>query len=389
MGGAMNALTPEAQRRWRLVLGSDSSEKLAELSGIDQRRDQALEYLYQREYLGRGRHSQLDSEDLDMQRGGDDSPTNLTSLRWLNKVRQVFPHSVVDLLQRQAIERYRLTGLLTDPEVLRQATPSVELVNTLLSFRNHLPQEVMSEVRRIIRSVCAELEERLAHRVRNRLTGRGPRRQHGGRPSLSHLDWQTTLRHNLKHYDLENQLPILERLFFTRRRQQREVWDLFLLVDQSGSMLDAVIHSAVLAAIFCSVRFLRTHLILFDTTVFDLTGDIDDPVETLLSVQLGGGTDIGNALAYAADQLTQPSRSLLVLISDFEEGGNPEPMYAQVERLCDAGVTMLGLAALEDTLHPVYNEWIARDLVSLGMRIAALTPEHLADYIATCLADAN
>ncbi len=377
----MSNLSPEAQRRWRLVLGRDSRNGLAEVEGGDRERDQALDYLYQREYRKRGRSK----TDETYASGGNQSGPP-TPAHWLAGVRRIFPHSVVERLQRQAIERYGLTTLLSDPEVLRQATPSMALVQTLLSFRNQLPPAVMSEVRRIIRRVCAELEALLAPKVRRCLSGRRIRHQYGGRPSLSDLDWPTTLRRNLKHYDLEQQLPVLERLYFTRRHRQREQWDLFLLVDQSGSMVDAIIHSAVLAAIFCGVRTLRTHLILFDTRIVDLTGRLEDPVETLLAVQLGGGTHIGRALAYAQERLTRPKRSLVVLISDFEEGDDPEQLFAQVERLHDSGATLLGLAALDNTTDPAYNEVIARRLSALGMEIAALTPEHLAEWIATHVA---
>jgi Mg-chelatase subunit ChlD len=376
----------EARRRWRLVLGADSQSQLGEPTATDQQREQALDYLYRREYQQRGLHERPHDEALNHNPSGGQAPSNPTPAHWLAGVRQVFPHSVVNYLQRQAIERYQLTSLLTDPEVLRQATPNIELVETLLSFRNHLPDEVMEEVRRIIRKVCRELEAVLTQRVRSRLGGRGPRHLHGGRPSLSHLDWSATLRYNLKNYDLEQQLPVLERLFFTRNRQRREVWDLFLLADQSGSMTDAIIHSAVLAGIFCGVRTLRTHLILFDTEVVDLTGELADPVETLLAVQLGGGTDIGKALSYAAECLLQPSRSMVVLISDFEECGDPELMFSRVAQLKESGATLLGLAALDDTVTPAYNESYARRLTTLGMDIGVMTPEHLAEWIANCLA---
>jgi Mg-chelatase subunit ChlD len=388
MEKGVSILDPEARRRWRLVLGADSQSELGELTAIDQQREQALDYLYRREYGQRGYVASYD-EELGRDHSGSRAPTSPTPAHWLAGVRQVFPRSVVNLLQRQAIERYQLTSLLTDPEVMRQATPNIELVQTLLSFRSHLSDEVMEEVRHIIRTVCDELEAVLAQRVRSRLGGRGPRHRHGGRPCLTNLDWPATLRHNLKHYDLEQQLPVLERLFFTRNRRQREVWELFLLVDQSGSMTDAIIHSAVLAGIFCSVRTLRPHLILFDTEVVDLTGQLSDPVETLLAVQLGGGTDIAKALSYAAGCISQPGRSMVVLISDFEECGDPEPMFAQVEQLRDTGATLLGLAALDDTVIPAYNESNARRLTSLGMDIGIMTPEHLAEWVASCLVDAN
>lgn len=371
----------ELRRRWRLVLGRDSEPAGGELSEVDGARDAALDYLYQREYAQRT-HGPRDQE-----RGAGSEGSRLTAVRWLEGVRRLFPQGTVEALQRQAIERYGLTALLTDPEVLRRATPNIELVQTLLTFRHWLPEALMGEVRQIIRQVCDDLAERLARTVRNRIEGRRIRHAQGGRPSHAVLDWSMTLRRNLRHYDLENQVLLLQRLYFNPQRQRRLPWEIILVVDQSGSMTSSVIHAAVVAGIFSRLRSLQTRMLLFDTQVVDVGDRLDDPVETLLAVQLGGGTDIGLALAHAETLVTRPSRCMLVLISDFCEGGDPARMLGCVTRLADAGVSLLGLAALDEQAQPAYDQAMAGELVARGMAVAAMTPEHLADWVANCMAE--
>ena len=75
-------------------------------------------------------------------------------------------------------------------------------------------------------------------------------------------------------------------------------WHIIMAVDCSGSMMDSVIHSAVMAGIFKGLPAVRVSLVAFDTAVVDLTEQVDDPIEVLMSVQLGGGTDIAGALGY-------------------------------------------------------------------------------------------
>ncbi len=367
-------MNQEARRRWRLILGKDSesnheqsqSQRLGEQ---DMARDQVLEYLFQREYQRRGGRQ-----------GGQDKG-HLTPATWLGKVRKVFPQTTSEYLQKQAIDRYQMTQLLSDPEVLRQSTPNIELVQTLLTFRNHLPKSVMVEVRRIIRIVCEALEQKLAQKVLALFSSRRIRHKHGGHQQLSNLDWLTSIRRNLKNYNHDYDSVILQQLYFYQRQNKQVPWDLFILVDQSGSMFSSIIHSAVLAAIFCRVSSLNTHLILFDTEVVDLTGQVGDPVENLLAVQLGGGTDIGYAVNYAASKITQPKRSLFLLISDFYEGADPNCLYQAIRKLKESEVNLLGLAALDETDTPCFDEEIARTLVQLGMPVGAMTPNKLAEWV--------
>lgn len=370
----------ELQRRWRLVLGRDADTSTP-LNELDQQRDSALEYLYQHEYAQRGHAPQSESE-----RGAGNEASQPSAVRWLAQVRRLFPRNTVEILQRQALDRYRLTALLSDPEVLRQATPSIDLVQTLLSFRHCLPETLMTEVRRIIAEVCRQLDQRLARLVRSRIEARRVRQARGGRPSHAALDWPLTLRRNLRHYDPQSEQMVLERLYYNPQRRRQLPWEIIVVIDQSGSMSPSVIHAAVLAGIFCKVRSLQTRVLLFDTQVVELDGRIDDPVETLLAVQLGGGTDIGRALQHAERLISQPRRCMLVLISDFYEGCDPALLLSCAERLHDSGVSLLGLAALDEQACPDYDQALAQALLERGMPVAAMTPEHLADWVGACMA---
>lgn len=381
----------QSRSRWRLILGKHASA-LGPLEGDDARRDQALDYLSRREYAERGvglsgghGHGAGDGQETDrldeLLREAGLGGSSMSPARWLEGVRKLFPQASVDIMQQQAISRYGLLSLLTDPEVMRRTPPSLELVRTLLQYQSHLSAEAKAEARRIIRIVVREIEERLRAHVVNAV--RGPRNRHqlGGRPALANLHWPATLKRNLRHYDVTLDTLVLEKIHFSQRQKRALQWELFILVDQSGSMLDSVIHSAVLAAIFGGLSSLATHFMLFDTEVVDLTQRMHDPVEVLTGVQLGGGTDIASAVRYCANKIACPQRSILVLISDFYEGGDEADLLRQVARLKQSGVKLLGLAALDARAQPDYDRRLGQQLTNIGMAVAAMTPEHLADWV--------
>lgn len=398
----------ERQRRWRLILGP-AAETGAEESGMqtdaatnargdlldadDRRRDALLDALYSREYDARERDAREDDgewhDDLERSRRGSGGSRRggrhsrgLDAPEWLRGVRRLFPARTAEYLQREGLQRYGLVELLADPEVLARATPDMALVRTLIACRSLLPDAAMGEARRIIRRVTADLEQRLSRDVRARLAPRRLRGVRGGARKLSELDWPHTLRRNLRHYDIDSDALVLRELHFHARKHRHLPWELVLLVDQSGSMLDSVIHAAVLASVLCGVRTLKTRLVLFDTRIVDLGEQLQDPAETLLGVQLGGGTDIGAALRYVGACLQQPARSLVVLISDFHEGGDPDVLPHEARRLVAGGARLLGLAALDRASQPDYDRGMARRLAACGMPVAAMTPERLADWIA-------
>lgn len=366
---------PDTLPRWRLVLGRYADEPLGggELSGRQLRMERALDFLYSREYEGRGQRET---------REGSLDPSQIAVPEWLSEVRELFPRETVEVLERHALDRYGLDELVTDPEVLRKLEPSTDLLRVLLTFRGQLKGRVLDEARRLIRQVVEEIRARIEPEIRNAFVGRIDRFRRGHLRVARNLDWRGTIRRNLKHWDPERRKLLVEEIRFFSRRERRLPWTIVLCVDQSGSMAGSVIHSAVTAGILAGLPLLKVKLVAFDTSAVDLSGYVDDPVEVLMGVQLGGGTDIGKAMAYCESLVEDPSRTVIVLVSDFFEGAAPGPLIATCRRLAEARVRLLGLAALDPAANPVYDHAMAERLAATGMEIAALTPRRLAQWLA-------
>jgi Mg-chelatase subunit ChlD len=366
-----------ALERWRLVLGRFAKQQLpADISAQQQRMEAALDYLYSREYRGRGLREE------DQGAGGGDGASEFTIPSWLSEVRTLFPKETVEIIEKHALDRYEMKELITDAETLAKLEPNLDLLKTLLSFRGHLKGEVLDQARRIIRHVVEEIRKRWESEVRQALAGKLNRFRHSPLKVAQNFDWRTTLRRNLKHYDPARKSVVLHEQKFFSRNTRHLPWDIILCVDQSGSMAESVIHSAVMAGIFAGLPSLRVKLVVFDTSIVDLSEHAADPVEVLMSVQLGGGTDIAGALGYCEKLVEQPRRTVFVLVSDFIEGGSASGMLATVKRLREAGVKMLGLAALNADAVPVYDPQMAQRLVEAGMEVAALTPKQLGAWLA-------
>ena len=200
--------------------------------------------------------------------------------------------------------------------------------------------------------------------------------------SAQNFDWRATIAANLKHYDLASRRLLMARPVFNARVKRSLPWDVILCVDQSASMMDSVIYAAVVAGILSGLPAVNVRLVVFDTGVVDLTHLAADPVEVLLTVQLGGGTNIGRAVQYCEQLVSNPQRTVLALISDFEEGAPPGPLLAALRRMAESRVTLLGLAALDARAQPVYDHGMAQRLADQGMHVAALTPQHFAEWLA-------
>ncbi|MCA9667313.1 MAG: VWA domain-containing protein [Myxococcales bacterium] len=381
----LRAVPPRSTReRWALLLGRYAERGLgAQLSGRDKRRSAALEFLYGREYGGRGVRGGggAGSGDGDGERGAGLAPTQLEVPRWLAEVRELFPRETVEVVERHALERYGLSELVTDAQVLAKIEPSLELARAVLSFRHLMKGDVLAEARKLIRRVVDELTRRLEPAVRRAVIGRRHRHRATPLEISANLDARATIRANLRHYDVASKRLVIASPRFVDRVRRHLPWRVILCVDQSGSMASSVIHSAVMAAIFARLPAVDARLVLFDTSVVDLSEQVDDPVEVLLSVQLGGGTDIGQALGYCEGLVQSPRRTVLVLISDFADGASEAALVARVRGLREAGVRLLGLAALDDDAAPSYDEASAARLADEGMEIAALTPDKLGEWL--------
>ena len=373
----MNNSQAATLARWRLVLGKYARDQINVGMSVEQQRiEDALDFLYSREYQGRG------VRDAENQRDGSLDPTQLTIPRWLSEVRELFPKETVAIIEKHALDRYNLTELVTDPEILRRLEPSFELVKILLTFRGHLQGEVLNEARRVIRNVIEEIKQRLITEVHRAFSGRRNRFQHSNLKMAQNLDWRGTIRKNLKNFDTRRKQIAVEQVLFFSRIQRRLPWRIILCIDQSGSMASSVIYSAVMAGILNGLPLIDVKLVVFDTSVVDLSGHVEDPVELLMSVQLGGGTNIGQAMQYCEQLVEDPHRTIVVLISDFCEGAPARSLLASCQRFREGGVKLLGLAALDETASPSYDVHMAEMLAAQGMDIAALTPKRFAEWLA-------
>lgn len=380
-GGNDTGAATERLRRWRLVLGGGQGDGTGcRLSGRDAAMDGALAALYQ---AGDDGAQGADSEAGERSGGLGSSAPKVA--RWLDDVRKYFPSTVVQVMQADAIERLDLHRLLLEPEMLEAVQPDVHLVGTLLSLKNALPEKARATARTVVAKVVAELEAKLAQRTRSAVKGAIDRSARISRPRHHEIDWNRTIRANLKHYQEEYRTVVPERLIGYGRAQRGVQRDVVLCIDQSGSMAASVVYAGVFGAVLASMRALRTSLVVFDTSVVDLTDQLDDPVEVLFGTQLGGGTDINRALAYCEGLVTRPADSIVVLISDLYEGGVREEMLRRVARMTAAGVQVVVLLALSDEGAPSYDRTNAAALAELGVPAFACTPDMFPDVMAAAI----
>ena len=359
-------------RRWRLVLGGEQDGTGVSLGGDDTRIDAALGALYGGSGDGR-RDAGL----------GASAPT---VARWLGDIREYFPASVVQVMQQDAIERLDLHQLLLEPELLDAVEPDVHLVGTLLSLNRVIPARTRETARAVVRKVVEELERRLEQRTRAAVTGALDRATRTRRPRrLADVDWDRTIRANLRHYQPSARTIVAERLIGYGRRQQAVQRDVILCIDQSGSMASSVVYSSVFAAVLASMRSLKTSLVVFDTSVVDLTPELHDPVEVLFGTQLGGGTDINQALGYCEGLVANPADTILVLISDLLEGGDQSALFRRAAALVASGVTLVTLLALSDDGAPAYDHANAQAFAALGSPAFACTPDQFPDLMAAAI----
>lgn len=366
----MSVIDPQADerlRRWRLILGGGAADGTGlELRGDDVAMDRALQALYEGE------------------RGAGLGGSSPSVARWLGDIRSYFPASVVQVMQRDALERLDLRRMLLEPELLGSVTPNVHLVGTLMSLRHVMPARARETARQVVRQVVEELTRKLESPLRQAVLGSLSRATRNRRPRHSEIDWHRTIRLNLRHYQPRYRTIVPERRvgYGRRRGSLREI---ILCVDQSGSMAASVVYSGVFGAVLASLPAVSTRMVVFDTAVVDLTEELQDPVELLFGVQLGGGTDINQALAYCQSLVRRPQETILILISDLYEGGNREELLRRAAALAGSGVQLVALLALSDQGAPAYDHRNAAALAALGAPAFACTPDQFPGLMAAAI----
>ncbi|XVJ59452.1 MAG: VWA domain-containing protein [Tepidisphaera sp.] len=368
--------TPDATerlKRWRMLLGGGEADGLGiNLGGREAAMDRALGMLYD-----------ADGEDGRERRGGLGGSAPRAA-RWLGDIREFFPSSVVRVMQKDAIERLDLRSLLLEPEMLEAAQPDIELVTTLMSLSGVIPQKAKATARLVVQKVVEDLKRKLEAPMRQAVSGALKRSTRTRRPRHNEIDWNRTIRANLKHYQPEYKTIVPEsRIGYGRRRS--ELKSVIICIDQSGSMGQSVVYSGVFGAVLASIPALRTDVVAFDTAITDLTEKMTDPVDVLLGVQLGGGTDINRALAYCQTLVRKPADTVLVLITDLYEGGDAKEMIKRAAALTTSGVRMVTLLALSDEGAPSFDAKNAAALAALGVPSFACTPDKFADLMAAAI----
>ncbi len=389
-------------RRWRLVLGKDVEEPLGAMAGggggagggcgLDPDQlamDAALAAIYDETTEdggagGRGGRGGRGSGRGGGRAGLGGSAPNLA--KWLGDIRTYFTNDVVSVIQHDAIERRGLRQLLFEPEVLRSVEPDIQLVGELMALSGQIPEKTKETAREVVRKVVERIRLDLEPRLRQAVHGALNKREHSPIPQVASIDWKTTIRRNLRNWDAERRVIIPERISFFARGRKTNAWTVIVDMDQSGSMAESVVYGAITGAIFATLPALNTRVVVFDTNVVDLTEACgDDPVDMLFGVQLGGGTDIEKSVAYCQQFITDPQRTLFILISDLIEGGNGAALVRRMEELAASGVRAITLLALNDSGAPSYDPDMAKRFAKVGVPCFACTPGVLPDLVHGCL----
>lgn len=364
-------INEEHIRKWRMILGGHQNDGTGlSLSAKDVQIDNALEALY------------------DSDKSGGLGPSSPNVSRWLGDIRSFFPNTVVQVMQKDALQLLNLTQMLFEKEMLENVEADVHLVATLMTLSRVIPDKTKDTARQVVRKVVDELMKKLAQPTQQAITGSLNRSARNRRPRHNEINWHLTIQKNLKHYQPEYKTIIPEtRIGYGRKRSSLK--DVVLCLDQSGSMGTSVVYSGIFGSVMASIPAIKTKMIVFDTAVADLTEELSDPVELLFGVQLGGGTDIHSALTYCQQIITRPMDTVLVLITDLYEGGNPEGMRKRAAELTAAGVQVVTLLALNDDGAPSYDHHNAQFFSNLGIPVFACTPDKFPDLMAAALSKQN
>ena len=374
-------------KRWRLILGNSAQEALEgfgpeglRLDSDELIMDEALAAIYDKSTDGQETAGSSNQPSGSRAAGLGASSPKLA--KWLGDIRTFFSEDVVSVIQSDAIERKGLSQLLFEPEVLKTVQPSIEMVATLMSLKGKIPERTKETARQLVAAVVEEINKRLVNDIQRAVTGALNKRQHSPIPNVASIDWKYTIRRNLKNYNLQHKKIIPERFYFFDRAKRSNHWNIILDMDQSGSMANSIIYGSIAGSIFASMPALNTRIVAFDTEIVDLSEQYDnDPVDMLFGIQLGGGTDINKSVAYCQQFITDPSKTLFILISDLYEGGNQASLVRRMEEMAESGVKVVSLLALSDSGAPSYDEGLARRLSQLGIPCFACTPALLPELL--------
>lgn len=360
--------------RWRLILGSFSNLEIDnEYSEIDE----TLNFLYDREYTQNGGYS------LDNFNNSNSSKEKsaLTVPKWISKVKKLFPKETVEIMQKQALEKYKLTEILTNENILKEIEPNIELLKNILTFKDMMSQNVKKLAYDIVKKTLEEIKNKMEVEIKKVFYGKKLPNSNTTNKIFKNLDIKKTIRYNLKNYDIKNKTIFTDKLFFNQNIKKYNPYNIIILIDESGSMLDSVIYSSIMASIFANLPYLSIKLVIFDISVVDLSEHIKEPIDILFKVQLGGGTNIAQSLEYAKKITVAPDKTIVLLISDLFDSNDYKLMYKNANDIIESGSKLIILTALDYNANSIYDKEAARYFSKIGAKVGALTPSKLSKWI--------
>lgn len=360
--------------RWRLILGSFSN---LEIDNGYSEIDETLNFLYDREYTQNGGYS------LDNFNNSNSSKEKsaLTVPKWISKVKKLFPKETVEIMQKQALEKYKLTEILTDENILKEIEPNIKLLKNILTFKDMMSQNVKKLAYDIVKKTLEEIKNKMEVEIKKVFYGKKLPNSNTTNKIFKNLDIKKTIRYNLKNYDIKNKTIFTDKLFFNQNIKKYNPYNIIILIDESDSMLDSVIYSSIMASIFANLPYLSIKLIIFDISVVDLSEHIKEPIDILFKVQLGGGTNIAQALEYAKKITFAPDKTIVLLISDLFDSNDYKLMYKNANDIIESGSKLIVLTALDYNANSIYDKEAARYFSKIGAKVGALTPSKLSKWI--------
>jgi Mg-chelatase subunit ChlD len=366
--------------KWRMILGGQEADGTKVVLPQDlQQIDEALGALYEFELSGKFSYGGGDRT-----AGSGSSQPNVS--RWLGDIRNYFPKSVVEVMQNDAMKFPALKEkMIFEPDILEKATPDVHLAATLLELKKLIPEKTKETARKVVQKVVDELLKKLEQKIISAIQGALDRSQRIHNPRHSEINWHATILKNLKHYQKDFKTVIPETLIGYGRKSKKSLKDVVLCLDQSGSMGESVVYSGIFGSVLASIPNVKTTMVVFDTEVADLTEDLEDPIDLLFGVQLGGGTDIAKALQYCTQVIQKPNDTIMILITDLYEGGDVKKMHEKAAELVASGVNLICLLALDDNGKPSYDKENAKKFSEIGIPVFGCTPDRFPNLMAAAI----
>jgi Mg-chelatase subunit ChlD len=271
-------------------------------------------------------------------------------------------------MESDLIKRMDLREVLKDDRLAARLSPTLPLVEQLLRDKSNLSGPALANAKRLLKKYVDDLAAVLKKQVFSTKSGEIDRSVPPKRV-FRNLDVKRTIWKNLHHYNPDDGRLYVNQLFYRHTAQKSLNKYLIVVVDQSGSMVDAMVQCAILASIFATLPRVVVSLVAFDTNVIDLTRWVADPFESLLRTNLGGGNDGPLAMAHARGLILDPRRTTMVWISDFYEFQNDRPLFEMIKAVKQSGVHFIPVGSVSGKGYFSVNEWFRKQLKSIGLPV--------------------